>query len=490
MTAAGGYFIHLEKTQFIASRTFIWLGIGVDLAEGEFFIPERQWTKFLKLVADLKASPAITTRDLERVAGKLVSMSVAAPGILIACRKLYSFLGQRDNFSRFGLYLNAKQVATFKAFLKQLDLFPLVTTSKFRIQAHCSILVEANEPLDTVSASINAGNFHTTLVRHTDLKNLSSTDQSFLIADILFDIPLCKVPQRWDLILDRNFWDCPRVLSSNLGKTVCKDLAKQLYTFVSHNNLDLKIVSFKRAPDGSVIIPDEESHYSLLPKFSPLLSQEFGKAVTFQDWIQLFLILRTKALILMDLYALKRPTELGATRVEGIIRFPDNSGFLFNYQWGKTLRAGDAHVFGIRRLQDKPKCPISALEDYLKVMKLLKPTLSEGFLFRPVRSGIVENRPLTRKQMNSDLKFWLEKAGLFRGETFFSIRTAGAIQLFLEGSDLKSVMGQAYWKTERIARHYMKIWQVLGMSSGSVKNFSQKDYLELNAAQSFVRVFV
>ena len=220
------------------------------------------------------------------------------------------------------------------------------------------------------------------------------------------------------------------------------------------------------------------------------MNSEAGKSVTFQDWIQLFLILRTKALILMDLYALKRPTELGATRVEGIIRFPDNSGFLFNYQWGKTLRAGDAHVFGIRRLQDKSKCPISALEDYLKVMKLLKLTLSEGFLFRPVRSGIVENRPLTRKQMNSDLKFWLEKAGLFQGETFFSIRTAGAIQLFLEGSDLKSVMGQAYWKTERIARHYMKIWQVLGMSSGCVKNFSQKDYLELNAAQSFVRVFV
>ena len=66
------------------------------------------------------------------------------------------------------------------------------------------------------------------------------------------------------------------MLSSNLGKTVCKDLAKQLYTFVSHNNLDLKVVSFKKAPDGSVIIPDEESHYSLLPKFSPLLSQKFG----------------------------------------------------------------------------------------------------------------------------------------------------------------------------------------------------------------------
>ena len=45
-------------------------------------------------------------------------------------------------------------------------------------------------------------------------------------------------------------------------------------------------------------------------------------------------------MILMDLYALKRPSELGATRVEGIIKFPDGSGFLFNYVWGKTLRLG------------------------------------------------------------------------------------------------------------------------------------------------------
>ncbi len=222
-----------------------------------------------------------------------------------------------------------------------------------------------------------------------------------------------------------------------------------------------------------------------------ILNREANVAISQKDWITLFLILRIKSMILMDFYALKRPTELGATRVEGIIRFPDNSGFLFNYQWGKTLRSGDEHVFGIRRLGEKSKCPISALEDYGKAAKMLGVDLSHGFLFRPVRSGVIENAPISRKQMNTDLKFWLQKAGLFRGETFFSIRTAGAIELFLEGSDLQKVMGQAYWKTERIARHYMKIWQVLGLSaSGQVQKVSAKDYIELNAAQSFVRVFV
>ncbi|KAK3252032.1 hypothetical protein CYMTET_38656 [Cymbomonas tetramitiformis] len=47
MTAAG-YFIHLEKTEFIPSLTITWLGIGIDLAKQEFFIPQKKWDKFLR----------------------------------------------------------------------------------------------------------------------------------------------------------------------------------------------------------------------------------------------------------------------------------------------------------------------------------------------------------------------------------------------------------------------------------------------------------
>ncbi|KAK3287530.1 hypothetical protein CYMTET_4976 [Cymbomonas tetramitiformis] len=57
MTAAG-YFIHLEKTEFVPSDMTItcWLGIGVDLAKQEFFIPQKKWEKFLSLATDLRAS--------------------------------------------------------------------------------------------------------------------------------------------------------------------------------------------------------------------------------------------------------------------------------------------------------------------------------------------------------------------------------------------------------------------------------------------------
>ncbi|KAK3243404.1 hypothetical protein CYMTET_46939 [Cymbomonas tetramitiformis] len=310
MTAAG-YFIHLHKTQFVASMVVTWLGIGIDLDTERCFIPELKWEKFLRLTKELRASLLISARDIEKMAGELVSMSVAAPGILIACRKLYAFLSARQDICRNGFYLNKKQMATFKEFLKQLDNPSLITISPFRKHAHCSILVEPTHDSSCITASIKAGGFQSEIVCEQKVRNLSSMGQSFLIADILFKVPIDLVPQRWDVILDERIWDTSRILSSNLGAKACRELAKKRYDFVTKNNLELKIVTFARKTDGSIVVPDEESHYSLAP------------------------------------------------------RFPDDSGFLFNYVWGKTLRSGDEHIFGIKRLADKPKCPISALEDYL-----------------------------------------------------------------------------------------------------------------------------
>ncbi|KAK3237297.1 hypothetical protein CYMTET_52615 [Cymbomonas tetramitiformis] len=129
MTAAG-YFIHLEKTEFIPSLTITWLGIGIDLAKQEFFIPQKKWDKFLSLATDLRASSSISARDLERVAGKLVSMSIAAPGILIACRRLYAFLAKRHEFCRKSFFLNSKQMRHFKLYLGQLFQPSLIKVEK------------------------------------------------------------------------------------------------------------------------------------------------------------------------------------------------------------------------------------------------------------------------------------------------------------------------------------------------------------------------
>lgn len=56
---------------------------------------------------------------------------------------------------------------------------------------------------------------------------------------------------------------------------------------------------------------------------------------------------------------------LGLKTVDiNIRRFPDNSGFLFNHVWTKTLRSGDPHVFPFKRGRNKQVCPVAGIELY------------------------------------------------------------------------------------------------------------------------------
>ena len=40
----------------------------------------------------------------------------------------------------------------------------------------------------------------------------------------------------------------------------------------------------------------------------------------------------------------KRGDELVSTLIQRIMRLPNKSGLLFNFQWGKTLRDGSDHI--------------------------------------------------------------------------------------------------------------------------------------------------
>jgi hypothetical protein len=57
---------------------------------------------------------------------------------------------------------------------------------------------------------------------------------------------------------------------------------------------------------------------------------------------------------------------LDETRSESILRFPDDRGLLFNYFYGKTLRNGTKHVFGVLRSEDAVMCPVTAMDDYVQ----------------------------------------------------------------------------------------------------------------------------
>ena len=77
---------------------------------------------------------------------------------------------------------------------------------------------------------------------------------------------------------------------------------------------------------------------------------------------------------------------LGLKTVD-ILRFPDNSGFLINHIWTKSLRPGDANVFAFRRGENAVICPVKGLEMYFHICRLLRIELQPGYLFRSVTKG-------------------------------------------------------------------------------------------------------
>ena len=59
-----------------------------------------------------------------------------------------------------------------------------------------------------------------------------------------------------------------------------------------------------------------------------------------------FTLLRTRAMLLVALVSLLIGKQLGETKSEAVMRFPDNRGLLFNYLYGTTLRSDRKHVLG------------------------------------------------------------------------------------------------------------------------------------------------
>ena len=64
---------------------------------------------------------------------------------------------------------------------------------------------------------------------------------------------------------------------------------------------------------------------------------------------QVFLLARDQAFFKALFFSGDRATHLAFVKTQEILRFPDNSGFLLNHVWSKTLCQGDQNVFCFHR---------------------------------------------------------------------------------------------------------------------------------------------
>lgn len=115
---------------------------------------------------------------------------------------------------------------------------------------------------------------------------------------------------------------------------------------------------------------------------------------------QIFVLARDQALFKALLFAGHRAADLLQLKTGDILRFPDNSGFLLNHIWSKTLRSGYRHVFTFKRGSKK----MAGLELYVCICGLLGIKLGSGYLFRPLsKTGTVSCQCVTSQAAQTRL---------------------------------------------------------------------------------------
>ena len=104
-----------------------------------------------------------------------------------------------------------------------------------------------------------------------------------------------------------------------------------------------------------------------------------------------------------------------------------------------------------------------------------------SFLFFLMKNG--KKCRLQPREMTDALKKYLALFGLpVEGKTMHSFRAGGAVTKILEGESLEKVMGDAYWKSEKMARHYLKLGQVLNPFNAKLGETSTAQYKAMNEA--------
>ena len=100
-----------------------------------------------------------------------------------------------------------------------------------------------------------------------------------------------------------------------------------------------------------------------------------------QDLYDRAVLARDIALFTVAFSALKRGDGLSRTLIQRILRLPNECGFLFNFQWGKTMRDGADHLMTAEYdTKRTTTCPIRADEQYIAVGTALG-NMTQGYLF-------------------------------------------------------------------------------------------------------------
>ena len=172
-----------------------------------------------------------------------------------------------------------------------------------------------------------------------------------------------------------------------------------------------------------------------------------------QDPSDRAVLARDIALFTVAFNILLRGDGLSRTLLQRILRLPNECGFLFNFQWGKTMPDGADHLMIVEYdTKRMTTCPIRPVEQYIAVGTALGWNMTQGYLFprisrRPNTGAPIRGKTsISAPDMTKALKVHARNAGERTAFTMHSFRSGGALTRALTGEDLPTVIQRAFWK--------------------------------------------
>ena len=136
--------------------------------------------------------------------------------------------------------------------------------------------------------------------------------------------------------------------------------------------------------------------------------------------------------------------------------FPEKKALLFNHTLTKSLRDGTSNVFALKHHAESSVCPVTAVEVYISLCDLLKISICQGFLFRPLNpSGEILPAPFESAAAQARLSTYVHQIPAFtnRTVTLHGLRSGCAISLAIAGAKLDAIMDHVGWKSSSSAHH-------------------------------------
>ena len=144
---------------------------------------------------------------------------------------------------------------------------------------------------------------------------------------------------------------------------------------------------------------------------------------------------RELALFTVAFETTKRGDELSHTLIQRILRLPNLSRFLFNFQWGKAIRGGGDYLISVAYNHEcLATYPVKAVEHLITVGSVIGWDMTRGYLFPSIARDAEGGAPIRRKasmsaaEMTHALKSHARATGEKADFSMHSFRSGGQSQ--------------------------------------------------------------